>query len=211
MMQLIHDVAPGAGQTFHTAFGGQADFALGIEELAGCPPGSEPTRAPALNAADVIVDDVIYFAEPMFQDGIVAQAVDVVTNAGVSCFSSAGNNARASYEAPFDLAGGLHDFEPGPGVDTCQTITIPTGTTICPSSGRSRSSRSAVRPVRPAISISGSTSMAPVVRPVPSRDWVAFLAMWGATPWRSSGSPTADHRSPSDSRFLSTRVRLRLE
>ena len=41
MMQLIHDVAPGAAQSFHTAFGGQADFALGIEELAGCPPGSE--------------------------------------------------------------------------------------------------------------------------------------------------------------------------
>ena len=130
MMQLIHDVAPGAGQSFHTAFGGQADFALGIEELAGCPPGSEPTCAPALTAADVIVDDVIYFAEPMFQDGIIAQAVDVVTDAGVSYFSSAGNNARASYEASFDLAGGRHDFEPGPGVDTCQAITIPTGTTI---------------------------------------------------------------------------------
>ena len=37
MMQIIHDVAPGTGQAFHTAFGGQADFALGIQELAGCP------------------------------------------------------------------------------------------------------------------------------------------------------------------------------
>ena len=35
MMQLIHDVAPSAGLAFHTAFGGKADFALGIEELAG--------------------------------------------------------------------------------------------------------------------------------------------------------------------------------
>ena len=41
MLQLIHDVAPGADLGFHTAFLGQADFALGIEELAGCPPGSE--------------------------------------------------------------------------------------------------------------------------------------------------------------------------
>ena len=35
MMQLITDVAPGASQAFHTAAGGQADFALGIQELAG--------------------------------------------------------------------------------------------------------------------------------------------------------------------------------
>ncbi len=42
MAQLIYDVAPGADLSFHTAFGGQAVFALGIQELAGCPPGSEP-------------------------------------------------------------------------------------------------------------------------------------------------------------------------
>ncbi len=78
----------------------------------------------------------------MFQDGIIAQAVDVVKAAGVSYFSAAGNNGRDSYEAPFDpsglanppgrgLTGILHDFDPGPGApDTCQTITIPTGTTI---------------------------------------------------------------------------------
>ena len=130
MMQLIHDAAPGASQAFHSAFNGQADFALGIQELAGCPVGSEPGCTPGGVTADVIVDDVIYFAEPMFQDGIIAQAVDVVVDAGVSYFSAAGNNARDSYEADFDLVGVLHDFDPGPGVDTCQTITIPTGTTI---------------------------------------------------------------------------------
>ena len=135
MMQLIHDVAPSAGLAFHTAFGGKADFALGIEELAGCPPGSEPGCSPALTPADVIVDDVIYFDEPMFQDGIIAQAVDVVAGSGVSYFSSAGNNARDSYDASFEPGGSgftglLHDFDPGPGVDTCQTITVPTGVTI---------------------------------------------------------------------------------
>ncbi len=136
MMQLIADVAPGASQAFHTAFNGQADFALGIQELAGCPPGSTAGCTPAPGvAADVIVDDVINFAEPMFQDGIIAQAVDTVKSAGVSYFSSAGNSGRDSYESPFrpsgiiDSASGdeLHDFDPGLGVDTCQSITIPAG------------------------------------------------------------------------------------
>jgi hypothetical protein len=138
MMQLIADVAPGAAQAFHTAFGGVADFALGIQELAGCPPGSEMGCTPDPNvAANVIVDDVIYFAEPMFQDGIIAQAVDTVKSAGVAYFSAAGNSGRVSYESSFtpseipifaDLF--AHDFDPGPDVDTCQSIIVPTGTTV---------------------------------------------------------------------------------
>ena len=61
MMELVHDVAPGADGAFHSAFLGIADFANGIEELAAF-------------GADVIVDDVLYFAEPMFQDGLIAKA-----------------------------------------------------------------------------------------------------------------------------------------
>ena len=57
MMQLIHDVAPGSPLAFYTAFVSQEDFAAGIRALAAA--GSQ-----------VIVDDVIYFAEPMFEDGI---------------------------------------------------------------------------------------------------------------------------------------------
>ncbi|UCF93422.1 MAG: S8 family serine peptidase [Desulfobacterales bacterium] len=125
MMQLIHDVAPGAAQAFHTAFNGQADFAEGIVELA--------TTA----GAHIIVDDVIYFAEPMFQDGIIAQAIDAVSAKGVAYFSSAGNEARDSYESEFrdsgvvgPLGGIRHDFDPGPGVDDLQTVILGTGTTI---------------------------------------------------------------------------------
>lgn len=125
MMQLIADVAPGAGQAFHTAFGGMADFANGIIELEAA-------------GADVIVDDVFYFAEPFFQDGIIAQAVDQVYALGVPYFSSAGNSARKSYEDAFrdsgvvgPLAGGvLHDFDAGSGVDAYQRVTIPNGATV---------------------------------------------------------------------------------
>lgn len=139
MMQIVADVAPGAAQAFHTAFGGQADFALGIEELAGCPPGSAPgcTPVPGL-AADIVNDDVFYFAEPFYQDGIIAQAVENVVANGVSYFALAGNHGRKSYESTFapsglfePLFGGeLHDFDPGAGVDTLQAVTIPVGASV---------------------------------------------------------------------------------
>ena len=114
MMQLIHDVAPGAALVFHTAFEGQADFAQGILELAAA-------------GADVIVDDVSYPHEPMFQDGIIAQAVDTVVGQGVSYFSSAGNSGRDAYGSPFNNTGisdgtwVFHDFGAG---DVLQSITV---------------------------------------------------------------------------------------
>jgi subtilisin family serine protease len=120
MMQLIHDVAPGSPQAFYTAFESQEDFAAGIRALA---------RA----GAQVIVDDIIYFAEPMFEDGIIAQAVDDVVEGGAAYFSSAGNDGRASYAARFRLSsevgllGPKHDFDPGTAVDTLQQIVASPG------------------------------------------------------------------------------------
>ncbi len=126
MMQLIHDVAPGSSQAFFSATdGGQADFANGILALANTA------------NADIIVDDILFFAEPMFQDGIIAQAVDTVADMGVPYFSSAGNSGRESYESGFTpsgftvLGGGeAHDFDPGAGVDLFQNITVPIGGTV---------------------------------------------------------------------------------
>lgn len=118
MMQLIHDIAPGSDQLFHTADFGQANFAQGILDLANA-------------GADVIVDDIIYLAEPMFQDGIVADAADQVVAQGVPYFSSAGNNARQSYEAPFRNNGGnFHDFDPGGGSSVNQRITVNSSSTL---------------------------------------------------------------------------------
>jgi subtilisin family serine protease len=130
MAEIVHDVAPGADLAFHTAFLGEADFANGILELAaiGC---------------DVIVDDIIYFAEPFFQDGIIAQAVDQVKKKGVTYFSSAGNQGLASYESEFresnveilgQGSGTAHNFSaPGATPRYLQPIYIPSGGTFIPS------------------------------------------------------------------------------
>ena len=55
----------------------------------------------------MIVDDVIYFDEPMFQDGPISPAINDVTADGVAYFTAAGNNNIirngknvGSYEAP---------------------------------------------------------------------------------------------------------------
>lgn len=122
MMQVIHDVAPGAALAFHTGVGGQADLAAGIAKLAG-----EPVNA------KVIVDDILVFESPIYQDGIIAQAVDKAVASGAAFFSAAGNRARQSYQSAFrnsdvtGIGGALHDFDPGAAVDVSQSVTIPAG------------------------------------------------------------------------------------
>ena len=81
MLEIVHDLAPGAQLYFATAWLGPASFANNIIALAnaGC---------------KVIVDDVGYFAESPFQDDVISQAVNTVTSNGVLYFSSAGNSGN---------------------------------------------------------------------------------------------------------------------
>lgn len=150
MAQIVHDMAPKARLGFATANGGELNFADNIRSLAGLPGAP---RAVEGFKADVIVDDIIYLAEPFFQDGIVAQAADDVADAGVSYFSSAGNRpATQAYDSqvrivptsamqgtnldftnvdPALFAGGFHDFAPGSDVvDIAQTVQFNNGSTI---------------------------------------------------------------------------------
>ncbi len=110
MLQIAHDIAPGASLAFATAEGTQIEFAQNIMIL-GSP--TTVTGLPGVNLStgvatspgigcQVVCDDVGYLAEPMFSDGIVAQAIDyVATHYNVSYFSSAGNDGNAGYSANY--------------------------------------------------------------------------------------------------------------
>jgi hypothetical protein len=80
MLQIVHDIAPGAQLAFATAAeGSQIEYANNIIALKNA-------------GAKVIVDDYIYFAEPFFQDGPIAEAIRQVTEAGVTYVTMAYNN-----------------------------------------------------------------------------------------------------------------------
>lgn len=107
MMQIVHDVAPGADLFFATAFTSPESFADNIRRLRfefHC---------------DVIVDDVIYFFESPYEDDIIAQAVADVTADGAMYFSSAGNGGNfddgtsGTWEGDFRPSGALATLPSG--------------------------------------------------------------------------------------------------
>jgi hypothetical protein len=133
MLQIVHDIAPGADLDFATAFLGQTSFADNIRALAN-------------DGAKIIADDIINFTEPMYQDGIIAKAVNDVSSQGVAYFSMAFNNNGLginSYEAPngfrstscpaailADRAGGQDscmDFDPSASIDNTFDVNVAAG------------------------------------------------------------------------------------
>jgi len=111
MLQIIHDLAPGAQLYFATAFVSQANFAQQILDLraAGC---------------DIIVDDITYFAEAVFQDDNVSQAVNTVTADGAIYFSSAGNSGNKNDGTAGVWEGDFNDS----GISTVGTVALSGGT-----------------------------------------------------------------------------------
>jgi hypothetical protein len=127
MMEIIHDMAPGAQLFFATANGGQPHMAANIAalEAAGC---------------SIIVDDVSYFAEPAFQDGPIARAVNTFTSHGGLYFSAAANSGNVTngtagtWEGDFvdggpvtgapigAGAGNFHAFAPGQNYDPATAV-----------------------------------------------------------------------------------------
>jgi hypothetical protein len=105
MMEIVHDMAPGARLIFATAFTGVSNFANNILALQAA-------------GAKIIVDDVTYFNEGAFQDGPIARAVNEVTAKGALFFSSAANSGSLSFGTSGTWEG---DFQPG-------TVAPPLGT-----------------------------------------------------------------------------------
>ncbi|MHB1559808.1 MAG: S8 family serine peptidase, partial [Isosphaeraceae bacterium] len=120
MLENVHDIAPGANLAFATAGPNELAFANNIKALAN------------QAGAKIIADDVSYSSEPMFQNGIVAQAINAVTAQGVTYFSAAGNQANQGYLSTFRAAnatvagigtGTFMNFNPNGGTSVEMPIT----------------------------------------------------------------------------------------
>ncbi len=124
MLEIIHDVAPGADLAFHTAFPTGMTFINAIDFFISI-------------GADIIVDDVGFLSEPYFQDGSLAQKAQEAVDMGIVFVSAAGNDAEKHYQAFYIDDGGfnptldLHDFGAAAGESTeaGMTIAIPGGGT----------------------------------------------------------------------------------
>ncbi len=119
LLEIIHDVAPGAALAFADAGLSEADFANNILLLRDA-------------GANVICDDILYLLEPAYEDGIIAQTVaQVVANNGVVYLSSAGNHELDHYEADFVSNDGdaFHDFGSAP-LDESMNVTLSANSTI---------------------------------------------------------------------------------
>ena len=95
MLQLIHDVAPGAHLGFSTGILSPRDMALAIDSL-------------AFHGYDIITDDITYPLEPFYDDfttdtddGQIATAIKDFTDAGGLYVTSAGNFANTGYQSVF--------------------------------------------------------------------------------------------------------------
>jgi len=130
MLQIIHDVAPGATLQFHTATASPRQFEEGLNALA--------------IDSDIIVDDITFITEPFFLgNGRIASAVQsFVSQPGKFHFTSAGNLANKGYQStfassvavpvtnfiPLDSPTRAHLFDGAGGSDYFQQISVVPGT-----------------------------------------------------------------------------------
>jgi len=92
MLEIVHDLAPGASLAFATAKPTSLDMIDAINMLVAAD-------------CDVICDDVGYRFEPFFEDGPLAQAAQAAVDGGAFYCSAAGNDAGIHYEADFSDLG----------------------------------------------------------------------------------------------------------
>ena len=79
MLEIIHDMAPGAALAFHGTGGGVAGHVTALNAL-------------VIAGVDIITEDIPFDAEPAFQQGAVAATAESIAAPGIiSVHSSAGN------------------------------------------------------------------------------------------------------------------------
>jgi hypothetical protein len=112
MLEIVHSLAPGAELYFATAFRWVASFAQNIGISGG--------------RLQIIIDDVTYYEESPFQDGLISQAVNDVSAAGALFFlrrefrecrpgtsSTWEGDFKSAGDATVGRGGVLHDFGEG--------------------------------------------------------------------------------------------------
>ena len=99
MLEIIHDLAPGAELYFHDCGSNSIAFRAAIDDLVavGC---------------NIIVDDISWITQPFFEDGENAAHIDsIINNNDVLYVTSAGNYAMEHYQGMFyDQGDSYHDF-----------------------------------------------------------------------------------------------------
>jgi hypothetical protein len=90
-LEIVHDLAPGAALAF-----------CGGPNTSNRPPSTlefidcaNRLRGPEFGA-DIIVDDIGFYGEPMLEDGPVASSAQALTDAGIIWVSAAGNNGGSN-------------------------------------------------------------------------------------------------------------------
>jgi hypothetical protein len=78
MLEIVQDMAPGAGLLFDATGGSVATHVNALNNL-------------VTNGANVITEDIPFDAEPAFQQGLAATTAENIATAGVPVHSSAGN------------------------------------------------------------------------------------------------------------------------
>ena len=111
LLEIVHDLAPGASLAF-SGPSGSLEMVEAIDWLANDAFGGA--------GADIIVDDLGFHREPYFEDGAVALAAADAVAGGAVFVSAGGNLAQRHYEAEFvDGGDGFHAFAPN---DTAMAI-----------------------------------------------------------------------------------------
>ncbi|HEX8770588.1 MAG TPA: hypothetical protein VF711_07465, partial [Acidimicrobiales bacterium] len=102
MLEIVHDMAPGAALVFAPAGDDSLSFVTALNALAAA-------------KVNVIVHDVAFDIEPVFESGFVAQTIDDLSrSSGISVYSAAGNVGSSHARVPAVGTGTGPDNRAGP-------------------------------------------------------------------------------------------------